>query len=75
MDVCSPSLPLPPRSVYEDLVARGVIVPAQEVPPPTVPMDYSWARVGALRVPDRVCGRGVLELVRWPLLTSQRSMP
>lgn len=33
--------------MYEDLVARGVIVPAQEVPPPTVPMDYSWARVGA----------------------------
>ena len=74
MDVCSLSLPLPPRSVYEDLVARGVIVPAQEVPPPTVPMDYSWARVGAPRVPDHVCGRGTLEFVRWPLLTSQRNM-
>lgn len=33
------------RTVYDDLVASGVIVPAQEVPPPTVPMDYSWARV------------------------------
>lgn len=32
-------------SVYDDLVTRGVIVPAKEVPPPTVPMDYSWARV------------------------------
>lgn len=36
------------RSVYDDLVANGVIVPAQEVPPPTVPMDYSWARVTLL---------------------------
>lgn len=34
-------------SVYDDLVARGVIVPAKEVPPPTVPMDYSWARVSS----------------------------
>lgn len=47
MAVFLPPLPSPPRSVYEDLVAKGVIVPAQEVPPPTVPMDYSWARVGA----------------------------
>ncbi|XP_030779982.1 ATP-citrate synthase-like [Rhinopithecus roxellana] len=40
------------QSVYEDLVANGVIVPAQEVPPPTVPMDYSWAReLGLIRKP------------------------
>uniref|UniRef100_A0A3Q2HKI8 ATP-citrate synthase n=1 Tax=Equus caballus TaxID=9796 RepID=A0A3Q2HKI8_HORSE len=40
------------QSVYEDLVAKGVIVPAQEVPPPTVPMDYSWAReLGLIRKP------------------------
>ncbi|XP_030076411.1 ATP-citrate synthase [Microcaecilia unicolor] len=40
------------QSVYEDLVARGEIVPAQEVPPPTVPMDYSWAReLGLIRKP------------------------
>lgn len=40
------------QSVYEDLVSRGVIVPAQEVPPPTVPMDYSWAReLGLIRKP------------------------
>lgn len=38
------------RSVYEDLVSKGVIEPAQEVPPPTVPMDYSWARVGLLLI-------------------------
>lgn len=31
--------------VYESLVDAGVIVPQEEVPPPTVPMDYSWARV------------------------------
>lgn len=36
-----------PRSVYQDLVAKRVIEPAEEVPPPTVPMDYSWARVSA----------------------------
>ncbi|XP_053094532.1 ATP-citrate synthase isoform X2 [Pangasianodon hypophthalmus] len=40
------------RTVYDDLVASGVIVPAQEVPPPTVPMDYSWAReLGLIRKP------------------------
>ncbi|XP_004859429.1 ATP-citrate synthase isoform X1 [Heterocephalus glaber] len=40
------------QSVYEDLVARGAIEPAQEVPPPTVPMDYSWAReLGLIRKP------------------------
>uniref|UniRef100_A0A8C5QQW5 ATP-citrate synthase n=1 Tax=Leptobrachium leishanense TaxID=445787 RepID=A0A8C5QQW5_9ANUR len=40
------------QSVYEDLVSRGEIVPAEEVPPPTVPMDYSWAReLGLIRKP------------------------
>uniref|UniRef100_A0A3B3R918 ATP-citrate synthase n=1 Tax=Paramormyrops kingsleyae TaxID=1676925 RepID=A0A3B3R918_9TELE len=40
------------RKVYDDLVVNGVIVPAQEVPPPTVPMDYSWAReLGLIRKP------------------------
>uniref|UniRef100_A0A3P8VAY4 ATP-citrate synthase n=1 Tax=Cynoglossus semilaevis TaxID=244447 RepID=A0A3P8VAY4_CYNSE len=40
------------RTVYEDLVANGTIVPAEEVPPPTVPMDYSWAReLGLIRKP------------------------
>ncbi|TRY94159.1 hypothetical protein DNTS_021009 [Danionella cerebrum] len=32
------------KLVYDDLVTSGIIVPAPEVPPPTVPMDYSWAR-------------------------------
>ena len=32
------------RQVYDDLVSNGTIVPVQEVPPPTMPMDYSWAR-------------------------------
>lgn len=36
------------RTVYDELVANGTIIPAQEVPPPTVPMDYSWARVRIL---------------------------
>ncbi|KAK1794461.1 hypothetical protein P4O66_011324, partial [Electrophorus voltai] len=40
------------RTVYDDLVASGNIIPAQEVPPPTVPMDYSWAReLGLIRKP------------------------
>ncbi|KAK7940115.1 hypothetical protein WMY93_003441 [Mugilogobius chulae] len=40
------------KSVYDDLVAKGVIVPAEEMPPPTVPMDYSWAReLGLIRKP------------------------
>ena len=39
------------RTVYNDLVANGTIVPAEEVPPPTVPMDYSWARVSCLFKP------------------------
>lgn len=30
---------------YLSLVKSGVIIPKPEVPPPTVPMDYSWARV------------------------------
>lgn len=40
------------KQVYDNLVARGDIVPAPEVPPPTVPMDYSWAsELGLIRKP------------------------
>lgn len=40
------------KTVYDNLVLRGVIVPAPEVPPPTVPMDYNWAReLGLIRKP------------------------
>ncbi|KAK1124405.1 hypothetical protein K0M31_006765 [Melipona bicolor] len=40
------------QTVYNDLVKKGTIVPAPEVPPPTVPMDYSWAReLGLIRKP------------------------
>jgi ATP citrate (pro-S)-lyase len=39
-------------SVYTDLVKHGVIVPKEEVAPPTVPMDYNWAReLGLIRKP------------------------
>ena len=31
-------------SVYQSLVQAGVIEVQVEVPPPTVPMDFSWAR-------------------------------
>lgn len=38
--------------VYNKLVQEGVIVPQEEVPPPTVPMDYTWAReLGLIRKP------------------------
>ncbi|KAA0201678.1 hypothetical protein HAZT_HAZT005084, partial [Hyalella azteca] len=33
------------QRVYDELLRTGVVVPRQEVPPPTVPMDFSWARV------------------------------
>lgn len=33
------------QEVYSELVKSGDIVPGPELPPPTVPMDYSWARV------------------------------
>ena len=40
------------QTVYEKLVKDGAIVPEPEVPPPTVPMDYSWAReLGLIRKP------------------------
>eukprot|EP00062_Callorhinchus_milii_P018629 gi/632972298/ref/XP_007902588.1/ PREDICTED: ATP-citrate synthase isoform X2 [Callorhinchus milii] len=56
------------KSVYDDLVAKSVIVPAQEVPPPTVPMDYSWAReLGLIRKPasfmSSICDERGQELI------------
>ncbi|KAF5272799.1 hypothetical protein FQA39_LY07826 [Lamprigera yunnana] len=40
------------QSVYDGLVKKGVIIPKPEVPPPTVPMDYNWAReLGLIRKP------------------------
>ncbi|KAH8396595.1 hypothetical protein KR215_001140 [Drosophila sulfurigaster] len=40
------------HQVYSELVKTGRIVPREEVPPPTVPMDYSWAReLGLIRKP------------------------
>lgn len=38
--------------VYKELVENGIIIQRDEVPPPTVPMDYSWAReLGLIRKP------------------------
>uniref|UniRef100_A0A7E4VQE2 ATP-citrate synthase n=1 Tax=Panagrellus redivivus TaxID=6233 RepID=A0A7E4VQE2_PANRE len=43
------------KKVYDDLVAKGVIVPAEERPPPPVPMDYAWAReLGLIRKPASI---------------------
>ncbi|KAF5292657.1 hypothetical protein FQR65_LT11209 [Abscondita terminalis] len=40
------------QNVYQKLVKKGVITPKPEVPPPTVPMDYNWAReLGLIRKP------------------------
>ncbi len=38
--------------MYENLVEQGIIVPKPEVAPPTVPMDFNWAReLGLIRKP------------------------
>lgn len=40
------------HEVYLSLVSEGVIAPKEQLPPPTVPMDYSWAReLGLIRKP------------------------
>ncbi|CAJ0947615.1 unnamed protein product, partial [Mesorhabditis belari] len=40
------------RKEYERLVSNGTIIPKEEVSPPAVPMDYSWAReLGLIRKP------------------------
>jgi hypothetical protein len=33
------------RQVYDGLVEDGTIVPKPDQAPPTVPMDFAWARV------------------------------
>lgn len=41
------------NGVYIKLVQEGVVVPQEEVPPPTVPMDFNWAReLGLIRKPS-----------------------
>lgn len=43
------------HEVYTTLVKSGEIEPQPEVPPPTVPMDYNWAReLGLIRKPATV---------------------
>lgn len=40
------------KRVYQGLLQEGIIVPKEEVPPPTVPMDFNWAReLGLIRKP------------------------
>lgn len=40
------------KQVYESLVVDGTIIPEPEKAPPTVPMDYAWAReLGLIRKP------------------------
>lgn len=40
------------QKVYNELVKEGIIVPKPEVAPPTVPMDFNWAReLGLIRKP------------------------
>lgn len=38
------------HEVYAQLVTEGTIVPEPERPPPTVPMDFSWARVSGFNI-------------------------
>lgn len=56
------------KAVFENLVQSGAIVVKQEVPPPTVPMDYNWAReLGLIRKPasfmTSICDERGQELV------------
>uniref|UniRef100_A0A8P4JWC0 ATP-citrate synthase n=1 Tax=Dicentrarchus labrax TaxID=13489 RepID=A0A8P4JWC0_DICLA len=57
------------KTVYDELVANGTIIPAQEVPPPTVPMDYSWARSGSYNL-ELIIGHAVF-LSRLPRYACQ----
>ena len=40
--------------VFLELKGKGAIVPREEVPPPTVPMDFSWARVNIFYFSGRI---------------------
>jgi hypothetical protein len=33
--------------VFDELVQSGQLIPRPDVLPPSVPMDYDWARVGS----------------------------
>lgn len=62
------------HDLYEQLIKQGVIVPAPEVPPPTVPMDYNWAReLGLIRKPasfmTSICDERGQELIYAGLLS------
>lgn len=43
--------------VYTKLVVDGTIVPQPETAPPTVPMDFNWARVCVFLFPDMFSSR------------------
>ena len=72
-DRCASRLTPPPPvspsgTVYQDLVSKGIVVPEPEVPPPTVPMDYNWAReLGLIRKPasfmSSICDERGQELI------------
>ncbi|OAF68519.1 hypothetical protein A3Q56_03759 [Intoshia linei] len=46
------SLDVKIKEVYTELLNQKIIVESPEIPPPTVPMDYSWAQeLGIIRKP------------------------
>lgn len=56
------------KKVFDDLVVSGEVILLPEVPPPTVPMDYNWAReLGLIRKPasfmTSICDERGQELV------------
>ncbi|EDW33354.1 GL20648 [Drosophila persimilis] len=66
--------------VYSELVKTGRVVPKEEVPPPTVPMDYSWAReLGLIRKPasfmTSICDERGQELIYAGMPISERCLP
>lgn len=66
--------------VYHSLVADGVITEQERTPPPTVPMDYSWAReLGLIRKPasfmSSICDERGQELLYAGIPISDVSLP
>ena len=51
------------EGVFKTLVQDGTIVPAKEVAPPPVPMDYAWARVSRLDHKNYLLSFYVIKLI------------
>ena len=57
--------------MYDGLVADGVIVPKPEEAPPTVPMDFNWARVSLSVVKVRGKAYAMITYVQKKIISDQ----